>query len=122
MVGKGQNSHTYASSFGSAPNGNVNMRSGELSSHSYKVETATRVIELDCLKKGMFKYKDCGGEDGMQVGDVIHLRIEKGWAYIPLPGGKEDKLQVLNEEAKPEASGAPKPAEAAPAAQPAPAK
>jgi hypothetical protein len=120
VVGKGQNSHTKTNSVGG--NGNVNVGSREFFSHSYKVETATRVLELDCQKHNMFKYKDCGGEDGMHIGDVIHLRIEKGWAYIALPDGKEDKQQVLNEEARAEVSGAAKPAEAAPAAQFAPAK
>jgi hypothetical protein len=102
VIDKGMNPHV--NNFVRVANGSVSGTSTSSTSftHIYRVETAQRIFALDCLKYKAFKMKDCGGENGMQIGDVIHLRIEKGWAYVPLPGGKEDKLQILSDEAKPE--------------------
>jgi hypothetical protein len=74
-------------------------------SHTYKIETDTKIYEMDCGKTPMFfgsTGKECGGDKPLQIGDVIHFRVEKGSAHIPLSDGSEQKLRILNEEAKPE--------------------
>ena len=74
--------------------------------HTYKVQTDTRVYELDCGKLPMFwgsTGRGCGGPKPLEIGDVIHFRTDKRSAYIPLPNGSEQKLRILNEELRPEA-------------------
>ena len=73
--------------------------------HTYKVETDSRVYELDCEKRALVHNtgKECGGDQPLDIGSVLHFRIEKGDACIQLPDGKEQKLRVLSEDAKPEA-------------------
>jgi hypothetical protein len=87
-------------------------------SHTYKVETDTKIYELDCGKVPMFFHttgKGCGGQKEIQIGDVIQFRIEKDSAFIPLPDGSEQKLRVLSQELKPESkAGEAKPADAKP--------
>jgi hypothetical protein len=104
LIGIGQNEHTKTH-----PKTGNNMGGGSYSvySHTYKIETDTRIYEVDCGKTPMFlgsTGKECGGDKG----DVIHFRVEKGSAHIQLSDGSEQKLRILNEEAKPDA----KPAEA----------
>jgi hypothetical protein len=76
----------------------------------YRVETNTRIYELECDKlprPGLSTYnpRECGGAKKIQIGDVIHFRSEKGWAYIPItetdgiPG--EQRLRIHREELKP---------------------
>jgi hypothetical protein len=74
-------------------------------SHTYKVETDTKIYELDCGKVPNFHTtgKGCGGEREIQIGDVIQFRIEKDSAYLPLPDGSEQKLRIMSQELKPEA-------------------
>ncbi len=107
VIGIGQNEHTK-----NHPKTGNGMGGGSYSvySHTYKIETDTKIYELDCGKTPMFGVtgKECGGDKPLQIGDVIHFRVEKGSAHIPLSDGSEQKLRVLNEEAKPEA----KPADA----------
>ena len=85
-------------------------------SHTYKVETDTKIYELDCGKVPTFFHttgKGCGGAKEIEIGDVIRFRIEKDSAYIPLPDGSEQKLRILSQELKPEAKSADaKPADA----------
>src|SRR5208337_1417333 len=102
IIGIGQNEHTK-----SHPRTGNNMGGGAYSvySHTYKIETDTKIYELDCGKTPMFlgsTGQECGGDKPMQIGDVIHFRVEKGTAHIPLSDGSEQKLRILNEEAKPE--------------------
>ena len=108
VIGIGQNEHTKTH-----PHTGNNMGGGSYSvySHTYKIETDTRIYEVDCGKTPMFlgsTGKECGGDKPLQIGDVIHFRVEKGSAHISLSDGSEQKLRILNEEAKPDA----KPAEA----------
>jgi hypothetical protein len=108
VIGIGQNEHTKTH-----PKTGNNTGGGSYSvySHTYKIETDTRVYEMDCGKTPMFlgsTGKECGGDKPLQIGDVIHFRVEKGSAHISLSDGSEQKLRILNEEAKPDA----KPADA----------
>jgi hypothetical protein len=97
---------------------------------TYKVETDTRMYVLDCGKPPVIFSStpgECGGDKKIQIGDVIHFRTEKGWAYIPVvqtvtgvygnvengvPG--EQKLRILSEELKPEVKTGDKPATTTP--------
>jgi hypothetical protein len=76
-------------------------------SRTYKVVTGTRTYELDCGKHpALFSSTpgECGGDKKLEIGDVIHFRIEKGRAYIPVPptveANGEQQLRILREEAK----------------------
>lgn len=108
VIGIGQTEHTKTH-----PKTGNNMGGGSYSvySHTYKIETDTKIYELDCGKTPMFlgsTGKACGGDKPLQIGDVIHFRVEKDSARIPLSDSSEQKLRILSEEAKPEA----KPADA----------
>jgi hypothetical protein len=95
VIGIGQKEHTTGNS-------------GRAYSHTYKIETGTKIYELDCGKTPLFfgTGEECGGDKPLQIGDVIHFRVEKGSARIPLSDGSEEKLRILNEEAKPETKSA----------------
>ena len=101
VIGIGQSEHTK-----NHPQTGNGMGGGSYSvySHTYKIETDTKIYELDCGKTPMFGStgKECGGDKPMQIGDVIHFRVEKGTAHVALSNGSEQKLRILNEEAKPE--------------------
>jgi hypothetical protein len=101
VVGMGQNPISVSNNRG----GNMT-----LFFHTYKVETDSRIYELDCEKRAIVHNsgKECGGDQPLEIGSVIHFRTEKGEAYLQLPDGKEQKLRILSEDAKPE----PKAAEA----------
>ena len=49
-------------------------------SHTYKIETDTKIFELDCGKTAMFHStgEGCGGNKKLEIGDVIHFRIKQG--------------------------------------------
>jgi hypothetical protein len=110
---------------GNAPS-TVNVRT--VYTRTYKIETATKVYELDCGKPPvMFSSNpgECGGDKKIQIGDVVHFRTDKGWAYIRIGETSHDsysnaeqtdtveqKLRILNEDLKPDA----KPAVTPPAA------
>jgi hypothetical protein len=102
------------------------LRTRTVYTHVYKVETDTKTFQLDCGKLPMFSSTggECGGDKKLQLGDVIHFRVEKSWAYIPVTemqldtntGQKnqisyEQKLRILSEDLKPQAQ----PSQAAPA-------
>ena len=78
----------------------------------YKVQTDKVIYVLDCGKKPFFGKTgaECGGEQKMQIGDVIHFRIEKNWVYILVTepgiqaGAQEQKLRIMSQEMKPDAS------------------
>ena len=116
IVGKGTSGHTVSSGGGMVTNGtgNVNMHSREVYTYVYKVETDTKAYELDCGKKPTFHSTgaECGGDKKFEVGDVIHFRVDKGWAYVSITKGnqsEEEKLRVLNEEIRSEPKPADKP-------------
>lgn len=73
--------------------------------HTYKIETDSRVFELDCGKLPMWGVtgKACGGPRTLEIGDAVQFRTDKGSAFILLSDGSEQKLRILNEELKPEA-------------------
>jgi len=74
---------------------------------TYKITTDTMSYEFDCGKHPVLFSRtpgECGGDKKLQIGDVIHFRLEKGKAYIPVdtatqPSG-EQRLRVLREELK----------------------
>lgn len=74
---------------------------------TYEVETDSRIYKLECdklPKPGLTSYtpRECGGARKIQIGDVIHLRKDKSWAYIPIAEhpAEEQRLRILSEEAK----------------------
>lgn len=96
VIGKGQTSHTLAS----ANQPVERMRY----TNTYKIETSTEVLELDCGKMAAFHLegKECGGDHPLAIGTEVHFRIEKNRVFIPLSNGSEQKLEILSEEAKPD--------------------
>lgn len=114
VVGTGttEHAHTSGSVFG-APGGMTNgsVSSRSTYSHTYKVQTATKIYELDCGKKAVFQgFHSTEPEclvDGkpIKVGDVIHFRINNDSAYIRQlnPDGtqSEEKLRILSEDEAP---------------------
>jgi hypothetical protein len=124
VVGSGTGQHTSGGGLIMGTPSSVNVRT--IYTRTYKIETATKVYELDCGKPpAMFSSNpgECGGEKKIQIGDVIHFRTEKGWAYLPLSetthdsysnaeqtSSGEQKLRILSENLKPDAKTGEKPA------------
>jgi PEGA domain len=110
VIATGTTEHTPTSgSIFGAPGG---MTNGSVSSRSkytrtYKVQTATKIFELDCGKEAVFHSTgaEClAGSKPIQVGDVLHFRIDKDYAYIPVldqngTQSGEEKLRILSAEA-----------------------
>jgi hypothetical protein len=77
--------------------------------HTYTVVTDARSYLLECGHKPVFGTmgEECGGSKKLQIGDVIHFRIEKNQAYIPITkvdnSVAEEKLHILNTTLKPDA-------------------
>ena len=77
--------------------------------HSYKVETDTKIYELDCGKMPFFSRTggECGGDKKLKLGDEIHFRTQKEWVYISITEsgqtGSEQRLRILSEDLKPTA-------------------
>jgi hypothetical protein len=129
VIGAGSGQHTAGGGLIMGTPSTVSVRT--VYTRTYKVETATKVYELDCGKPpAMFSSNpgECGGDKKIQIGDVIHFRVDKGWAYIPIVETTHDsysnaeqtvsgeqKLRVLSEDLKPDA----KPDEKSAATQPA---
>ena len=90
--------------------------------HTYTVVTDTRTYLLDCQEEpGLLESTgpDCGGDQKIQIGDVIHFRVDKEWAVIAVTGTDhqsgekqtfEQKLRILNEELKSDSKAANAPA------------
>jgi hypothetical protein len=110
VIATGTTEHTRTSGSifgapGGATNGSVSSRSKY--THTYKVQTATKLFEMDCGKEAVFHSTgaEClAGSKPIQVGDVLHFRIDKDYAYIPLVDqdgtqGDEEKLRILSAEA-----------------------
>ncbi len=90
----------------SGPNGTSSVKRIR-TTRTYTVVTDARTFELDCGKTPpLFSSTpgECGGDKKIQIGDVIHFRIEKGWAYLPAPEASdpayEEKLRILDEQMK----------------------
>ena len=82
VIGTGTTEHTRTngSIFGTGGTTNGSVSSRSKYTHTYKVQTATKVFELDCGKEAVFHSTgaEClSGGKPIQVGDVIHFRIEK---------------------------------------------
>jgi hypothetical protein len=110
VIATGTTEHTRTSGpiFG-APGGATNgsVSSSSKYTHTYKVQTSTKIFELDCGKEAVFHSTgaEClAGSKPIQVGDVLHFRIAKDYAYIPLldqdgTQNDEEKLRILSAEA-----------------------
>jgi len=65
-------------------NGTIGPTLGQTTiyTHVYEVETDKAVFVLDCGKKPFFSRRggECGGDQKIQIGDLLHFRIEKNWA------------------------------------------
>jgi hypothetical protein len=79
--------------------------------HTYTVVTSAKSYLLECGHKPVFGSmgEECGGSKKLQLGDVIHFRIEKDRAYIPITkfdnSAAEEKLVILSTTLKPDAPG-----------------
>jgi hypothetical protein len=102
----------------------IGTGTSQLLRYTYKVETDAKTYELECDKvprPGLTSYtpRECGGAKKIQIGDVIHFRNEKAWAYIPVNGtdgqSGEQRLRILREELKPASKAADKTQAAEPA-------
>ena len=106
VIASGLNEHTKSHPAWGGQNGSPAHGGGTYSvySHTYKIETDTKIFELDCGKTAMFHStgEGCGGDKKLEIGDAIHFRIEKDSFYIPLADGSEQKLRILSQELKPE--------------------
>lgn len=88
--------------------------------HTYNVVSDTRLYVLNCEEEpGLFSSTgpECGGDKKIQIGDIIHFRIEKSWAYISIVESvtdhstfskeqvsREQRLRVLREELNPDSN------------------
>jgi len=81
-------------------------RGQEVKSHVYKIETATKIFVLDCGTRFGFSGGECGGQKKIQIADIVHFRVERSSAFIPIQGADghtgEQKLHILAQELKPE--------------------
>jgi hypothetical protein len=77
--------------------------------HTYTVVTSAKSYLLECGHKPLFGSmgEECGGSKKLQIGDVIHFRIEKDRVYIPITKTgdsiAEEKLRILSTALKPDA-------------------
>ena len=92
----------------------IGSRKTTVYTRTYKIATDTKTFELECDSSPVMypTNPECGGDKKLQIGDEVHFRTEKGWAYIPITEtnqetGKqhsdEEKLRILNEDLKPDA-------------------
>ena len=77
-------------------------------SHTYTVVTNTKSYLLECGHRPVFGSmgEECGGSKKLQIGDVIHFRIDKNQAFIPITkidnSAAEEKLHILSTALKPD--------------------
>jgi len=95
--------YTYSTSDGKT----TQSHRGIARTRTYTVQTDGKTYELDCGKRpGIFSTTpgECGGDKKIQLGDVIHFRVNKGWAYVPVTesgqADREQKMRILNEDLK----------------------
>ena len=69
----------------------------------YRVETETRIYELECENSALFSTPVCkrNGKP-IALGDALQFRIEKEWAYVPKEpdSDSEPRFRVLSTEMK----------------------
>ena len=76
--------------------------------HTYTVVTNAKSYVLECSHKPVFGTvgEECGGSRKLQIGDVIHFRIENDRVYIPITkidnSGGEEKLRILSTTLRPD--------------------
>ena len=77
--------------------------------HTYTVVTNMKSYQLECSHKPLFGSmgEECGGSKKVQIGDVIHFRIENNQVYIPITRTDnttaEEKLHILSTALNPDA-------------------
>ena len=75
--------------------------------HTYTVVTNSRSYLLECGHKPLFGSmgEECGGSKKLQIGDIIHFRIDKDRAYIAITkidnSVAEEKLRIISTALKP---------------------
>lgn len=71
---------------------------------TYTVKSVDRVYVLECpyWMSGFHIHSpsECGGKKYIAIGDVIHFRRVKNYAYMQTDKGKEQKLSILSEAAR----------------------
>ena len=71
---------------------------------TYTVKTLSRIFVLRCPNdmNAVLAKRGCSGvgKKQIEIGDMIHLRIEKRNAYMQTAKGKEQRLDVLSESVK----------------------
>lgn len=78
--------------------------------HTYTVVTDSRTYVLECSHKPIFGTlgEECGGSKKLQIGDIVHFRIDKNQAYIPITkidnSAGEEKLHILSTALPPDAT------------------
>lgn len=76
--------------------------------HTYTVEAGGKRYVLECGHKPIFGTtgEECGGSKKLQIGDVIHFRMENDRVFIPITktdnSAGEEKLKILSTELKPD--------------------
>jgi hypothetical protein len=76
--------------------------------HTYTVVTDAKSYRLECGHKPVFGSmgEECGESKKLQIADVIHFRIEKDQAYIPITksdnSAAEEELRILSTALKPD--------------------
>ena len=80
--------------------------------HTYTVVANGKRYVLECGHKPLFGSmgEECGGSKKLQIGDVIHFRMENDRVYIPITkldnSTGEEKLRILSTELDSETSAA----------------
>jgi len=78
--------------------------------HTYTVEAGNKRYVMECSHKPLFGTtgEECGGSKKLQIGDVIHFRMDNDRVFIPITkvdnSTGEEKLKILSTELKPESS------------------
>jgi hypothetical protein len=70
--------------------------------HTYTVVSGAKSYLLECSHKPVFGSmgEECGGTKKLQIGDVIHFRIEKDHVFIPISkpdnSAAEERLLIMS--------------------------
>ena len=68
---------------------------------TYVLKTPERILTLKCPydmdSLHIFSPSECGGKKKIALGDILHFRVSKRYAYIQTSEGKEQRLEVLTE-------------------------
>jgi hypothetical protein len=77
------------------------VRDEHYTAHTYTLVTESKSYLLECGFPWVgTRGRECGGSKKLQIGDVIHFRIEKDRVYIPITKSDnsvgEEKLRILS--------------------------